>query len=397
MTDMPEVSWQQASARRMERSGLSQPLADAGVEDVVRAMHGTHAQVMSAAEISIALRTADATRADVRAALWGPAHTLVKTFGPRGTVHLLPAADLSKWLAALSAPPLRGASSADVRMSEQQTEAVFTALREVLADAELTLAELDEAVPARAGSWAGDLVLPAFQTLWPRWRQAVHSAAHRGVLCFGEDRGRNITYTSPANRVPAGAPEPVVPAPGSADADRLVAEFVRDYLRAYGPATPANFAKWLSAPDTWAARLFETLAEEGAVVPVGFEGRRAWLAAGDTAFPDDPPRGLRLLPYFDAYGVAGQPRELLFAGRAYERATARGQAGNYPVLLIDGVVAGVWHLKRSGKKADITVEPLAELRPAEAAALDEQIRRVGEIVEATPRLTVGPVTVGAHA
>ncbi len=70
---------------------------------------GVHAQVLSAAEISAALRVDGATRADVRRALWQD-RTLVKTFGPRGTVHLLPAADLASWMAALAAIPWRSPS-----------------------------------------------------------------------------------------------------------------------------------------------------------------------------------------------------------------------------------------------------------------------------------------------
>ena len=58
----------------------------------------------SAAELSIGRRIAGATRADVRRALWED-RTLVKTFSPRGTVHLLPTADLPMWTGALSALP----------------------------------------------------------------------------------------------------------------------------------------------------------------------------------------------------------------------------------------------------------------------------------------------------
>ena len=58
---------------------------------------------------------------------------------------------------------------------------------------------------------------------------------------------------------------------------------------------------------------------------------------------------MRLLPYFDAFQVGSQPRALLFPGRASERALAGAQAGNFPVLLLDGVVGGVWHQKRSGR------------------------------------------------
>jgi hypothetical protein len=119
--------------------------------------------------------------------------------------------------------------------------------------------------------------------------------------------------------------------------------------------------------------------------------------AGDTAFPAQAPRGLRLLPYFDAYVVGSHPRDLVYPGAAAGRALARRQAGNYPVLLVDGVVGGVWHQKRSGRYVDVTVEPLAELSAARRRDLEAETERIGAFAGLTPRLTVGPVTVGPHA
>ena len=63
-------------------------------------MCGAHAQVISAAELSIGLRSARITRSEIYDALWSK-HSLIKTFGPRGTVHLLPAEDLAIWTGAL--------------------------------------------------------------------------------------------------------------------------------------------------------------------------------------------------------------------------------------------------------------------------------------------------------
>jgi hypothetical protein len=88
---------------------------------------------------------------------------------------------------------------------------------------------------------------------------------------------------------------------------------------------------------------------------------------------------------------------LLFPGRAAERALAGGQAGNYPVLLIDGTVAGVWHQRRSGRKIEITVEPLDRLTAVQRRELDDQVERIGEFFQGKPRLRIGAVTVGAHA
>ena len=381
-----ELSWAAVSARRLERHGLATPLADATPAEVAARMCGTHAQIMSAAELSIGLRLAAGTRTDVRTALWDE-RSLVKTFGPRGTVHLLPAAQLPMWTGALSAlPMLPNSFAADIRLSPDQTDAVVAAVASAVDGTELTIDELSEAVVDLAGPWAGDLVMPAFQVMWPRWRQAVTTAAHRGAVCFGPDRGRNVTYTSPGRWLPGFTP---------ADGTGALAELLRSYLHSYGPATPAQFARWLNAPRKWATDLFESLGEDLECVQLG--GTPVWVCAGDAGVPPDEPDGVRLLPYFDAYVVAGQPRELLYPGRAGERALTGGQAGNVPVLLVDGTVAGVWHQRRSGRKIAVTVEPFGRLSAARRRALEGQVERVGQILEAEPTLTIGPVSVGPHA
>ncbi|AZQ37095.1 winged helix DNA-binding domain-containing protein [Streptomyces cyaneochromogenes] len=387
------VTWDEASARRLERQFLDRP-AGVGtpVADVVGAMLGAHAQVLSAAEVSVGVRASGVTRADVRTALWDE-RSLVKTFGPRGTVHLLPAAELPLWCGALSAIPT-GPSPfpPDVRVTEEQAERIVAAIGDALDGVCLTVEELGEEVVAGTGPWAGDLVMPAFQDLWPRWRQVMHRAGQSGALCFGPNRGRKVTYTRPRGVDP-------VPGAGSGQAGQgALRELVRRYLRAYGPATPQYFAKWLAAPVGWAVALFGELARAGEVEEVSFEGAAAWVAAGDTGFPGGRVRGVRLLPYFDAYAIAAQPRESLFPGKAYRRALAGGQAGNYPVLLVEGVVAGVWHQRRRGRRATVTVETVGRrLTARQERELGEQVERVGEVLEATAELVVGEVTVGPHA
>ncbi|MEV6744321.1 winged helix DNA-binding domain-containing protein [Streptomyces sp. NPDC051080] len=376
------VTWTAANARRTARQGLVSPGGGTPAE-VVAALPAAHAQVLSAAELSVGLRATDLTRTDVRGALWKD-RTLVKTFGPRGTVHLLPMAELPLWTGALSALPTgHNPFAKDARMTPEQVETVLAAIGDALTGAELTADELSDAVVERAGAWAGDLVMPAFQGMWPRWRQVMHLAGHRGVLCFGPDRGRKVTYTRPG----------VVPLDGPG----ALAGLVRRYLHAYGPATPAHFAKWLAAPSGWAGELFAGTAARGEIEQVTYEGGPAWVVAGDTDFSAEPVRGVRLLPYFDAFLIASQPRERLFPGAAYTRALAGGQAGNFPVLLVDGTAAGVWHQRRSGRRIAVTVEPLAPLTAGQLRELEAEVARVGAVLEGNAELTVGKVTVGAHA
>ena len=117
-----------------------------------------------------------------------------------------------------------------------------------------------------------------------------------------------------------------------------------------------------AAPLTWA---------RGCSTPHRVErvrrGRReAWVNAGDT---DGAALGREraAAALLRRAAVGFQPREEMFPGRAWERALARGQAGNYPVLLVDGVVQGVWHQRRSGRRIEVTVETWADLGPTPAA------------------------------
>jgi hypothetical protein len=383
---MISVTWSRISARRLARSYLTEPATNAEPADIATALVGVHAQVLSAAELSIGRRIAGATRADVRRALWDD-RSLVKTFGPRGTVHLLASADLPMWTGALSALPSGAPSHPDpVRFTAEQADEVFAAIGATLADGPHTVDELTAALGERVGPWAVERTMDAFAVKWPRWRELTSTAAHRGVLCFGPDRGRNVTYVDPGTWLPGFRPA----RPGQATRALLAA-----YLTAYGPARPKDFARWLAIPPTTAAELFRGSAE--ALERVDFDGEPAWTLADDTGTPAEPPAGVRLLPYFDAFVVASQPRERLFPGAAATRAQAGGGAGNYPVLLVDGAVGGVWHLRRAGSRIVVTVEPLGDLTSRQRRELDDEVAMVGRVLQATPTLTIGPVTVGAHA
>jgi hypothetical protein len=383
------VSWAAANLRRLQRHALHPP-APSGTDpaQIAAAICGAHAQVLSAAEVSLALRIQGATRTTIRDALWND-HRLIKTHGPRGTVHLFGAADLPIWTATLSAIPAHNPFPDHVRLTPPQAEEIVGAIGHALEDAELTIDELDRAIVHLVGTWAGDRVMPAFQDLWPRWRQAVGMASHRGMLCFGPPRGHRVTYTNPRRWLPSLRPVP---------ADEAIGTVIKRYLHAFGPATPGQFAQWIGSPSASAREQFERNRRH--LVEVNFDGTPAWLVRGDVDMPRaSEARGIvLLLPYFDTYTIGGQPRSRLFPGKAAARALApSGQPGNYPVLLVDGVVAGVWHQRRSGRQIEVTVEPLTRLTADQGRGLKIQIERIGEILEGDARLTVGTVATGAHA
>jgi hypothetical protein len=168
-----------------------------------------------------------------------------------------------------SAPsPRRPASRLTCDWTTPKIDAVVAALGAAVADGDRTVDDLDAAVADACGEWAVARVMPAFQTMWPRWRQAVSTAAARGALCFGPNRGHEITYASP-----------------------------RPWIRGFVPAPTA-----LSA----LGELIE---------PVDLAGETRWVGAGDRPDSDRSLHGLWLLPYFEAYVVGAQPRSLVFPGK----------------------------------------------------------------------------------
>jgi hypothetical protein len=348
-----------------------------GMTEVAVALAGVHAQVMPSAEVAIGLRVPGLTRSGIRAS-----DVLVRTYGPRGTVHLFPAADLGRWTALLSSvaevPPASG-------LTREQGDLLTGAIESALAGgAELTMDELDAAVVGLTGAWAGELCMPAFGGKWPRWRYVLPLASMRGMLCFGSGRGRRVTYRRPA-------------VPAFLQSSEVVPWAVRTYLHAYGPSTPARFANWLGIDAARAEAMFGGADLE----PVDIEGTSAWDCAGasdaDGIQSAGPAAGVRLLPYFDSYSyrVGVLCPELLYPGTAATRAFR----GAYQNLVVDGLVAGIWQQRRSGSSGlAVTVEPMRRLSPRQRELVAEQASLVAAIQERTlSSVTFGAVRSGAHA
>jgi hypothetical protein len=382
---MLSLTWKEIWARRLARHALLERASAARLVAVAGAVCGIHAQVMPAAELSLGIRLAGVTRQDVRAALW-ETRSLVKTYGLRGTIHLFPAAEWSLWMAALRADEA-GAARHLARMGIEpaQTDALVTAIAAALDGHRLTLKQLGPEVVRRVGAWAEEDT-GAWAGAYPRWRMAVGAAALRGQLCFGPNQGQEVTFVRP---------EQWLETPPAWDTAAALAEVLRRYLRAYGPATPRDFAQWLNFPPGLTGDVFTAIRDELEEVEV--EGYRAFLLAADAVAPWAPAQGsVRLLPHFDCYLIGCHPRSRLFPAAGAGRTLKGGAAGPIPVLLIDGVVAGVWERPAQRGRIAVRVEPFVPLDTQQRALLEAEVARIGEILETQATLALGPVEVRPH-
>ena len=155
-------------AWRLARHRLLEPAPAGSLERTAAEVGGIHAQLMSAAEVSLATRVDGAEAEDVRAALW-ERRTLVKTWCMRGTLHLLPAHEWPLWSAALAhrtgwrSRPWLKHFGVTIEELEAWIEALAAGLdgegktREEVA----ALAPASASVNARMGKWVRRIMLAA--------------------------------------------------------------------------------------------------------------------------------------------------------------------------------------------------------------------------------------------
>ncbi len=399
---MRSLTWNQVMALRLQRHWLLEPAPPDRLVQVAGAVCGIHAQVMATAELSLGLRVAGVTRLQVRQELW-ERRRLVKTYGLRGTVHLFPAEELSMWTAALHAnqPPEGGDAPERAGISPDQLDEVIAAIGEALDGRCLSRRQLGDELAGRLGPWLLEEAFAAFGGAWPRWWTAIGEAAVRGVLCFGPNQGNRVTFVRPDQWVAGWH---------GVDGGAALAEVFGRFAAAYGPVSPRNFASWFRMKPEAALELARSLGDQ--LEEVDVEGYRGLLPAGDGGedggggedgeLPADG--SVLLLPSFDCYVRGGYPRDVLIPPASAERAlegAPRGRsgradlAGPLPVLLVDGVVVGIWE-RRVGRRFDLRVEPFVWLSAGQRAAVKAQAARVGEILEAPAQLSFGAVDRRPH-
>jgi hypothetical protein len=299
--------------------------APAGVAGVGAAVTGLQAQSWPAAQLAVRARSDGLTAADVDAARVAD-RSVVRAWFMRGTLHLVPAADV-RWLLDLLAPVLVPGQARRRRQLGIDGAAGDTGVRailEALAAGPLTKAELTDAVLA-----AGVDVDPRGQAV-PHllWRAAVEGDPKLGRVCFGPDRGAKPSWVRLDDWVGPGI-EP--------DGDPA-AELARRYLAGHAPAGPEDFASWSGLP-----------------MPVA---RAALAAAGP---PGDPPvdggrAGVRLLGAFDDWllGWAGRGG---IVGPDHERRVWPGGGILRPVVVDDGRIVATWTLDKRRARTVARISP----------------------------------------
>jgi hypothetical protein len=373
----------QIAAFRLSRHHLSARAPLGSLASVAGGMAGAQAQLLGAAQMSLRARVRDLRIQHVDDAL--RERNVVKAWCMRRTLHLIPSQDLSIFVRGSAARAEREVrwvlgKGVSARALERLIAAVLDAL-----DRPLTRREMAERVSRalrvrpsthRGGGWGSRAEIPAipFAGLTFPMVYLLHLAGARGVICSGPPRGNEPTFVRADAWVPRWRDAPK---------DHAERELLRRYLRAFGPAAPADFASWTGMPLRDALRIWQR--EEPDLVPVTVEGRRAAILRDDLETLEAAElvgSPVRLLPYFDAFLLGHKERAHLVAP-AHHRSVYRDQGWVAPVVLAAGRIAGVWAHAREGDRLRVTVRPFGSVPRRVMAGIREEAEDVGRFLGAS--------------
>jgi hypothetical protein len=350
----PDIAGRRLRNQRIAGAGFQRP------GEVVAWMGAVQAQDYLGALWALGIRMETAREEMIEQAIAD--RTVVRTWPMRGTLHFVAPADV-RWMLALLRPRVIAGQRARHRQLELD-QAAFDRSRDIVTRAleggrRLTRDALYETLEAARIATTGQRGIHILQRL-----------ALEGLLCFASREGKQQTFA---------LLEEWVPAARTLERDEALAELAGRYFQSHGPATMQDFA-WWSGLTVAEVKMGIELAGPRLEREV-IDGQAYWLAAasaGEEPAARPPSPTVWLLPPFDEYTVAYKERSAVL-----DPAHGRVMSGNgifYPMIVVDGQVAGTW--KRVFKKgsAEITLSPFSPLKKKERQAAVLAAERYGDFL-----------------
>jgi hypothetical protein len=354
-------------AWHVERQLLGRLKAADPVE-VARTLVGVQAQVTSSAALAIALRSKPRRGGEPGVEATAKAlgeRRLVRSWAMRGTLHLFAAEDVP-----LVAAALRGKDNwrrpAWLRwfgVTELEMDRLIDAICEVLDDGRpRTRAELALEITKRQGEQQGKLLLGS-------WGSALKVASDRHYLVQSAEEGAGVRFVRASRWIDGWRDE---------DPAAALATLVERYLAAYGPASLRELLRWWGVATV--AHMRPIVASLGdALTEVDVGGVQALVRTADIDSIEATTRKkgtVALVGGFDPFIVGAGLREQLFPPLHLKR-ISRIAGWISPVMLRDGVAAGVWDSRRSAKGLAITIETFDRTTAVDRSAIGRAAERIG--------------------
>jgi len=350
-----EVRRSRLAAQRLHRSTRG------GVSDLVRHLVGVQGQVHSASGLAVSARTTGLTVDHVDRARERD-RSIVLTWAMRGTLHLI-SSDDHRWLVPLVVAPRIPNAHRRLRQEgvpEGRWEGALRSIAQMLeTEGPLTRPEIADRLHREGVRTAGQAMA-----------HLVWLAAATGLICVGPGSGRDRRFVLVRDWLD----RPVRSDLGPSDP---IAELAVRYLRAHGPATPADLAFWSGIRPGDANRAWSSMGRR--LIQVDTSRGPAWRLRSVSAMA--PPGSVRLLPSFDEYLLGWRNRDLLATTSEWRRIN-RGGGWLHPVVLADGRALGTWSMEKGPGGMRVEVSSFTRLQPSIQRRVGVEARRVGAFLGA---------------
>lgn len=358
-------------AQRLETRAVLDPAL------LVRSLGAVQAQDPTAAQLAVRVRTEGLTADAVEQARTAE-RTVVRTWAMRGTLHLVPAADL-RWILRLLGPAMiRKARRRhrELGLTEDVYARAATAMRHLLeAQGPRTRAQIAACLAQHD--------LPAEGQVVPH---LLSRASLSGIICFGPMACGQATYTLLEAWLHSHGQE----------VDDPVVELARRYMAAHAPATPVDFQTWSGLSAAQARRAFAGLAAE--LVQIEVAGIPMWLPgdrAGAGQEASAAGQAVKMLGAFDTYLLGYRTRDLDVPPALLKRVHPGGGIIR-PAILVDGRAVATWSRRQAGRRLRIAVAPFTLLAEDIRAAIIEEVADIGRFLGTEAECTIGLPQSGPH-
>jgi Winged helix DNA-binding domain len=351
---------------RLLALGLLGPGAK-GPREAVGAALALQAQELASGKWSLGARVRGSTEAQIDAAF--ARGELLRSWVPRGTLHLVAPADLP-WLVSLL-----GQRVLDSMAGRRKALSIeLPLLSKVRAIAEEALgggrALSREALLARfvAAGCPGDS---------HRGYHLLASLCLQGVLCLGPLVEGEQAFVLLAEQVPR---------PRKLPREEGLRELCTRYFEGHGPASLADLVGWSKLT---AKEAREGLALSGRLLEQReVDGVKLIAAAGgfDQPLPEGAEESALALPGFDEFVLGFKERGAVLDPAFFERVVPGGNGMFRATLVLGGRVAGTWSRESRAKERLVRLEPFRKLTASERSAAQRAVEAWGRFVGAKVRL-----------
>lgn len=359
-----EITPEKAAAFTLHRHHLIERAPVEEAVEVIEDMLGLNAQGALNYQISLWNRVADLDRGFIPRALYED-RSLVRSWFMRDTVHIVPSALFSTLRVALRSGLMEEWNRWTVRTGAKEApeswEPLYQQVLDILAGGPLTRNEVLERTGRSGTDAKRDL------------HRLIREMSLRGLLCNAESSGPWYHNTQHRfARVDRWLPDVEY---GSVTEDEAKAALARRYLRSYGPASVSDFAYWAGMKVRETNPIFEGISNSLAEVTVSGQRRKLLILEEDTQSLLDADRGpnvARLLPKFDAL-IMGHRDKTRFIDPSTRSSIFLPTAEVAATMLLNGMIEGVWGMKKDRKVWSLELSTFRELTKEEKDLVEKEI------------------------